>query len=140
MNKLILIRGLPGSGKSTRAKQLLADGAVDAHFEADQFFTDSDGNYNFDQKKLHLAHSICFSQMQSAMALGLDVVVSNTFTTYKEIVEYFRFAELVNARVDIITMTENYGSIHNVPEEAMERMRNRWMPTEKIVDLFAWDE
>ena len=46
MKKLIIIRGLPGSGKSTFAKSLNC-----THFETDMYFTDSEGNYNFMPQK-----------------------------------------------------------------------------------------
>ena len=45
---LYIVRGIPGSGKSTFAKTL---GGI--HIEADQYFVDGDGNYNFDGSKKH---------------------------------------------------------------------------------------
>jgi adenylate kinase family enzyme len=42
---LFLIRGLPGSGKTSFASAIWNDYAV---CEADKFFYDKDGNYNFD--------------------------------------------------------------------------------------------
>lgn len=49
--ELLLIRGLPGSGKSTMAKEYAKAGYV--HCEADQFF-EIDGQYRFDASKLRL--------------------------------------------------------------------------------------
>lgn len=43
--ELLLIRGLPGSGKTTMAKQYAQIGYV--HCEADQYF-ERDGEYRFD--------------------------------------------------------------------------------------------
>jgi adenylate kinase family enzyme len=52
MEKIIyLVRGIPGSGKSTFAKSLGG-----THFETDQFFM-VDGKYNFDGSKLKEAHN-----------------------------------------------------------------------------------
>ena len=50
---LTLVRGLPGSGKSTFANWIWNEYAV---CEADKFFYDKEGNYNFDAIKLREAH------------------------------------------------------------------------------------
>jgi len=49
-----LIRGLPGSGKTTMAKKI--EGFE--HFEADQYF-EKDGSYEFDPSELNSAHEEC---------------------------------------------------------------------------------
>jgi adenylate kinase family enzyme len=46
---LFLVRGLPGSGKSTFATHIWNEYAV---CEADKFFYDKEGNYNFDPSKI----------------------------------------------------------------------------------------
>jgi len=53
VKQLILLRGLPGSGKSTFANLL---GGI--HVEADQYFI-QDGEYKFDASKLKQAHNWC---------------------------------------------------------------------------------
>ena len=45
---LFLVRGLPGSGKSSFAIHIWNEYAV---CEADKFFYDKEGNYNFDPSK-----------------------------------------------------------------------------------------
>lgn len=52
---LIIIQGLPGSGKTTLAKEVSSQFNI-PYFEADQYFEDKDGNYNFNPKYLHSAH------------------------------------------------------------------------------------
>jgi adenylate kinase family enzyme len=49
---LTLVRGLPGSGKSTFANTITNEFSV---CEADKFFYDKEGNYNFDATKLRYA-------------------------------------------------------------------------------------
>jgi len=46
MSYLVIIRGLPGSGKSTFAKKFVEKGFK--HYEADMWMVDKDGNYSFD--------------------------------------------------------------------------------------------
>ena len=45
--ELYILRGLPGSGKST-----LAESLGGYHIEADMYFTNDDGEYNFDPSSL----------------------------------------------------------------------------------------
>lgn len=120
MQKLTLIRGLPGSGKSTLAKTLGIP-----HYEADMFFM-KEGKYCFDASKLHQAHQWCLSSTKTALAAGSSVVVSNTFTTKKEMNPYIVLATEFGVELEILECTANFGSIHDVPEEALQRMRARW--------------
>lgn len=54
---LILLRGLPGAGKSRLAKLLSENGKYPV-FSVDDYFTDSKTQeYNFDYKKNHLAYT-----------------------------------------------------------------------------------
>lgn len=124
MKELILIRGLPGSGKSTLARDLRRD--TDVIMEADTFFLDEEGNYNFDANKLHAAHKWCQNQTSVYLELGCRVIVANTFTTLKEMKPYFEIAKEFDLTPVVYHCQNDFGSIHDVPEETMERMRNRW--------------
>ena len=96
---LILIRGLPGSGKSTLALRLMSSNGLTCaqHFEADQYFME-DGEYNFNVEHLYLAHKWCQDKTRDALQATCDVIVSNTFTTAKELKPYFKIA----AEYDIV--------------------------------------
>ena len=56
MGHLILVRGLPGSGKSTEAKKIAKTGYY--HFEADQYFITPSGEYKFDKNLLKTFKSV----------------------------------------------------------------------------------
>ena len=59
MKKLLLIIGIPGSGKSTLAKRIKAENpefATANIWEADMFFIDENGNYNWDPNYIKSAH------------------------------------------------------------------------------------
>lgn len=131
MSKLTLIRGIPGSGKSTLAKCL----PHTRHLEADMFFLDDEGNYNFNPRLLKGAHVWC--QLETADALKVkdcQVIVSNTFTQLWEIEPYINLALEHNVRVQIVTCTGKYKSIHNVPEEAIQRLTERFTPTTTLIE------
>jgi adenylate kinase family enzyme len=126
---LYIVRGIPGSGKSTFAKTL---GGI--HIEADQYFMDGEGNYNFDGSKIKLAHEYCRAQTGAWMSSdGLQVnvdkiVVSNTFTQEWEMEPYFELAKKYGYKVFTVIVENRHGGTneHNVPEDKIEQMKNRF--------------
>ena len=132
---LYIVRGVPGSGKSTYAKELKSWYEGVYHFEADMWFERS-GEYKFDPTDLHRAHRWCLNTVQTTLNQGKKVVVANTFTTYKELKDYLKYAKANGHGVTLITMGKEYGSIHNVPEETMQRMRERFESHESIIEKF----
>ena len=69
---LYIVRGIPGSGKSTFAKTLGG-----THFETDNFFM-VDGEYKFDVTKLKVAHEWCQNSVNTAMILNITTDLNNT--------------------------------------------------------------
>jgi adenylate kinase family enzyme len=128
MKNLILLRGLPGSGKSTVADLIGAKGAGYAHFEADMYFM-QDGVYKFDASKLKLAHNWCMIQTEKAMADDTSIIiVSNTFTQNWEMDFYYEKAKYYDYRVTSLVVENRHGgvNVHGVPEDKLEIMRNRF--------------
>lgn len=123
MSEVVLIRGLPGSGKSTMAKR---DFGSHVHCEADAFFVGQDGVYRYNPKMIKSAHEWCQRQVDIALRNGHNVVVSNTFTRLWEMDAYRAIAERRGAEVRVIVARGSYGNIHGVPSEAIDRMRARW--------------
>lgn len=140
---LTLIRGIPGTGKSTLASALRARyeelGVKLGHFEADQFFMKF-GEYEFVASSLHAAHSWCFWETSKCLHNQTSALVSNTFTTWKEMDRYVNLVYERAATLNIITLSKEYGSVHGVPDEKMTQMRNRFIDhktiSEKIVELY----
>lgn len=122
-NELIIIRGIPGSGKSTFAKTF--EGYV--HLEADQYFM-KDGIYQFNPKLLGKAHKWCQETCRLALLEGKNVVVSNTFTTHKEYRPYQDIATSpeINCVIRIWKCVGEFENVHGVPPEALQRMKDRW--------------
>lgn len=121
---LYIVRGIPGSGKSTFAKQLTSN-----VFEADQYFLDINGNYNFDFTKIKDAHKDCQDNVKSAMQSSISkIAVSNTFTQEWEMKVYFDLAKEFGYKVFTIIVENRHGgtNVHNVPEDKVESMKNRF--------------
>lgn len=128
--ELILIRGLPGSGKSTFAEVLNNNGHY-IHLEADMFFIQPDGTYKFIPDLVPVAHKWCINTAKIFLNNKKSVIVSNTFTTLKEMKPYLEHAESLNIGFSVYRMMKNFGSIHNVPESVIERMKDRFEDFEK---------
>ena len=120
--KLILARWLPGSGKSTIAKDI-AYSLNAYHFETDMFWG---ADYKPDMARLSEAHQWCQDKTHLALQNYSSVVVSNTFTTKKELKPYFDMAKSLGATPQIILCQGAWGSIHNVPQETLNRMAARF--------------
>jgi len=123
MKQLILLRGLPGSGKSTFANLL---GGI--HVEADQYFM-QDGEYKFDASKLKQAHNWCKLRVEHSMEDGADkITVSNTFTQEWEMDAYFELAEKYGYQTSCLIVENRHDSknIHGCPDDKIKQMRNRF--------------
>lgn len=128
MKTLYLIRGIPGSGKSSFAHALFHGGAVDVIVEADEYFVQEDGTYLFNPNFLGRAHSLCQERTLLALQSGNNVAVSNTSTTEKEVQTYQRIAEETGAKFVSIVVENRHGNqnVHNVPEDKIQQMKNRF--------------
>lgn len=137
MNKtLVIVRGLPGSGKTTLARVLKDYGdEYAAHYEADQFMVNNNGLYEFNPSKLRYCHEMCLTGVEEAMVIGVPmVIVSNTFTQYWEMEKYIHCAKHYKYNIQLIECSGNFGSIHNVPAETIEKMKNRWSPNAYVME------
>jgi predicted kinase len=127
MKKLFLIRGLPGSGKSTFAKLLVNKDYC--HKEADMYFVDGDGNYKFEPSKIKEAHIWCKEEVEFLMKYEHSpIVVSNTFTQEWEMKDYYDMAKEHDYQVFSIIVENRHGgkNIHGVPDDKLEIMKNRF--------------
>jgi predicted kinase len=136
MKTLFLIRGLPSSGKSTKAKEIFKDSSDAEICEADQYFIDEEtGEYKFDPSKLSEAHKACREKVKDAMSLMVDcVIVSNTSTRLFEYQVYLDMAKQYGYKVNIINIFDGgktdeelaKRNVHRVPLEVIKAMRARW--------------
>jgi predicted kinase len=121
---LYIVRGIPGSGKSTFAKQLTSN-----VFEADHYFIDNEGNYNFDPSKIKDAHKDCQDNVRYAMESSISkIAVSNTSTQDWELQPYYELATKYGYTVFSIVVENRHEGVnqHGVPEDKIQMMKDRF--------------
>ena len=121
---LILVRGIPGSGKSTFAKLLGR-----AICSADDYHIDLNGNYNWKKENLNASHEWCKRKCERFMKIGVErIIIDNTLSSEWEINPYMNMAKKYGYRVFSVIIENRHGgiSIHNVPENTLEKMINRF--------------
>ncbi len=127
-SKIVLIRGLPGSGKSTMARtaiNVLFAGEINGeklvHIEADDYFM-LDGVYCFDMAKIRDAHKWTKWRAAKLIENGRIPIVANTFSRIWEMQSYIDMAD----KHLVFKTTKEFKNIHGVGDEVIERMRERW--------------
>lgn len=128
---IVLLRGIPGSGKSTLGDIILQTTQSNNQdvLSADNFFNDDKGNYNFDVTKLKEAHNWCQQKCAERMKLEFSkIVVANTFTQDWEMAPYFEMADRYKYRIHTVIVENRHDgkNIHGVPEDKLEIMKNRF--------------
>lgn len=125
MNKILfIVRGLPGSGKTTLSNKI-----CDTVYAADDYFYDKDGNYNFDVNRLGAAHKWCEYAVKTSMETGIErIAVNNTFTREREMKPYLELANKYGYTTFSLIVENRHGnnSVHNVPKETLKKMENRF--------------
>lgn len=132
MRELHLIRGLPGSGKSTEAEALSQRrGGFPrvCYVESDMFFMGHDGVYRFNRFQREDAHKWCRQVAITAMENRTPtVIVSNVFCRLWSMEAYVRAAWAEGYLVQIHALpapdldTSHTRNLHAVPRAAIQRM------------------
>lgn len=133
-SSVLFIRGLPGSGKSTLACQLVSKlGYV--HIEADEFFTFGN-SYKFDRSCLDDAHFFCKLRLHLLLQQKTPLIcVANTFIKRSHIGDYVDICAANKAQYALVEMRGRFNSVHDVPQERMNKMKAEWEEIHTILHL-----
>jgi predicted kinase len=142
--KLIIMRGLPGSGKSTKARETqnkmlqLADARGHIIVSTDDYWIRPDQTYDWNPKLLGKAHEWTRARAQVNMCLrDTHVILDNTNIKKRDYQAYIDIAEKYNYCVEEIIIGEFtdeacqlYASrnTHGVPLETIQRMAKSFEP------------
>lgn len=134
MKLAIIMRGVPGSGKSTMARQLaqLLGYNDDVIHSTDNYFI-VNGEYQFDPSKIRENHTKNFEAFKADCEEGLDVVICDNTNTQKW--EYERYVSVARDNgyavalisTPMLSVEESFErNTHEVPRESIQAMISRW--------------
>lgn len=130
---LYLIRGLPGSGKSS-----LADSLGLPVYSADDFFYELGyelgKGYAYDPSRIKEAHEACQNNTRRTLQVKEGAVVANTFAKRWELEPYINMAREFGVRLTIMDLFDGgltddelaERNIHDVPAVKIAQMRAGW--------------
>lgn len=127
MASLVVIRGLPGSGKSTAARKLIDAGYT--HIEADMYHINKKtGAYEFDYARKTAAWEWVKETLANLLRGGQNVVLAGVFPANNTL-QYLKDAcNYLGADFTVLTAEADHGNIHDVPEDVLRGMAAAWEP------------
>ncbi len=127
-NKIIFMRGIPGSGKTPWAVERFGNDPKAAILSSADFFM-KDGKYNWVASKTPQSHSWNLNRFRKAIKEGKEtIVVDNTnikaweMQEYLNILELFPEYEVFQKVMEIDPEEAQFCSVHSVPLYALDRM------------------
>jgi NEDD4-binding protein 2 len=147
--KLILMRGVSGSGKSTMARKIAETHDLSVILSTDDFFV-VDGEYRFDPKRLGEFHAANVKRVETAMGDECPcVIVDNTNTQAWEMRPYVELAMEHDYEVQIVEpepvsfeelmkrQSQRADQNKSLPAEVVSRMLMRYEPNVTVDKILS---
>lgn len=148
--QVYIMRGLPGSGKSTWISRHANNPSTLRIVSADKYHVNSKGVYEYKLENAKAAHDNCLLSYMESLLNYRDLInrgfghlnelqciyVDNTNTSVWEIAPYYRLAEIYGHKVEIVQFicsveTSLIRNIHKVPPSTIWKMYQNLL-TEKL--------
>jgi len=131
--RLQIIRGLPGSGKTTLALKMYPHLL---RLETDMYFY-SKGAYRFTLLRNELAVDWFREEVMRLCGHDIDFVVTGVFAAHTERLDFvIEVALFAGYDVYIKTLTTQFKGIHAVPEEHFNAMKANFLPEKELKKMF----
>jgi len=141
---MLILRGVPGSGKSTLVHTIVEGFPESLVCSADHYFEKENGEYVFDRNLLKDAHADCQRRARDAMSGGGPlVVIDNTCVKHWEYKKYEAMAAEAGYQVQIASLECDSIAVgvlarllagrnsHQVPEATILNMLRNWYNDER---------
>jgi len=130
---LYVLRGPSGSGKSAFAISLQFHSKRIKIVEADMYFTNDKGEYNFDPSQLGAAHKWCYEKAVGYLEKGYSVVVANVNYQLKHYQLYLKYAEEREIPVFVALIEGDFrdkvdDELNKAPRDVVARQKRLWEP------------
>lgn len=129
--EVIIMRGVPGSGKSTWiARKYFPTKPIEC--SADHYFIGKNGEYKFNPALIGNAHLACMDKFLQAIHNQPKVIIVDNTNT--QLWEFSGYLQVANARGYKVTIVEVMcdlevaaaRNIHGVPAQTVKAMAARW--------------
>lgn len=128
--RLQIIRGLPGSGKTTLAVKRYPHLM---RVETDMFFTIG-GEYVFTLARNRKAVRWFRDMVDKLCSAKMDFVVTGVFAAHTERLDEVVLTALKHGYdIYIKTLTSDFGNTHNVPKSHLDSMRRDFAPNHELL-------
>lgn len=135
--RLLIVRGLPGSGKSTYVQNNYPGIFT---LETDMFNM-SNGQYRWTETRskecIRLIREFLTDCMYSPNKP--DICLTGVFGRLRSFHDYLLIATACNYNVYIVTLTSQYGNIHNVPKETINMFEKNFLPHDELMKFIKED-
>ena len=130
--QITVIRGLPGSGKSTYARNMWPDAFI---VEGDQYYTWSDNVYRFGEGRFRSDDFVVNMVMYAAQFEAPHIVVTCTSPDLDTVGRIFGLAAEYHYKPVLIWLEYNGADLktycectrHHVPEDVIQSMQDKWV-------------
>lgn len=118
---LTVIRGLPGSGKSTFARN-----RYKCLYVEDDMYYYKEGVYNYTHDLYQEAFVWLIEMVKDALDFKLDVTVGSVFPEFRDVATFHKIADQYGAQFHVLKCVGDFENIHSVNEKDIQDMKDRW--------------